>query len=134
MATIKQDKDLQSGDRSKSYALIESKIVPHFDFVRMTRLALGKNWNQASPEQQKSNDPLAATLRRLEGAFSLAFLYPDRIERQARMIAYAPKMMAVLQALVEQTKSEPENVPDDIAALAQEAKAIARYVDQDAPQ
>ena len=54
MTAIKQDKELQSGDRSKSYALIEGKIVPHFDFVRMTRLALGRNWNQASPDQQKA--------------------------------------------------------------------------------
>lgn len=34
----------------------------------------------ASPEQQKSVDPLAATLRRLQGAFSLVFMFPDRIE------------------------------------------------------
>jgi amidophosphoribosyltransferase len=34
----------------------------------------------ASPEQQKSPDPLAATLRRLQGAFSLVFLFADRIE------------------------------------------------------
>jgi phospholipid transport system substrate-binding protein len=54
MTSIKQDKELQSGDRSKSYALVEAKIVPHFDFVRMTRLALGKNWNQATPDQQKA--------------------------------------------------------------------------------
>lgn len=52
MVTIKTDKDLQAGDRAKSYALIESRIVPHFDFQRMTRLALGKNWNKATPEQQ----------------------------------------------------------------------------------
>ena len=52
MATIKSDKDIASGDRSKTYALVESKIVPRFDFLRMTRLALGKNWNQATPEQQ----------------------------------------------------------------------------------
>jgi amidophosphoribosyltransferase len=32
----------------------------------------------ASPEQQKTPDPLAATLRRLQGAFSLVFLFPDR--------------------------------------------------------
>jgi len=61
-------------------------------------------------------------------------LYPERIERQARMIAYAPKMFALLQALIEQTRDEPENVPDDVAALSQEAKAIMRYVEQDAPQ
>jgi amidophosphoribosyltransferase len=34
----------------------------------------------ASPEQQKTPDPLAATLRRLQGAFSLVMLFPDRIE------------------------------------------------------
>ncbi len=34
----------------------------------------------ASPEQHRTPDPLAATLRRLEGAFSLVLLFPDRIE------------------------------------------------------
>lgn len=34
----------------------------------------------ASPQQQRAPDPLAATLRRLQGAFSLVFLFPDRIE------------------------------------------------------
>jgi amidophosphoribosyltransferase len=34
----------------------------------------------ASPQQQQTPDPLAATLRRLQGAFSLVFLFPDRIE------------------------------------------------------
>jgi len=34
----------------------------------------------ASPRQQQSSDPIAATLRRLQGAFSLVFLFPDRIE------------------------------------------------------
>lgn len=34
----------------------------------------------ASPLQQQSPDPLGATLRHLQGAFSLVFLFPDRIE------------------------------------------------------
>ncbi|MBM4109148.1 MAG: amidophosphoribosyltransferase [Phycisphaerae bacterium] len=34
----------------------------------------------ASPQQQRAPDPLAAALRRLQGAFSLVFLFPDRIE------------------------------------------------------
>ncbi|MEM7622751.1 MAG: amidophosphoribosyltransferase [Planctomycetota bacterium] len=34
----------------------------------------------ASPEQRKTSDPLAATLRRLQGAFSVVFLFEDRIE------------------------------------------------------
>ena len=34
--------------------LIEQKVAPHFDFERMTRLAVGRNWRQATPEQQKA--------------------------------------------------------------------------------
>ncbi len=34
----------------------------------------------ASPEQRNTPDPLAATLRKLQGAFSLVVLFPDRIE------------------------------------------------------
>lgn len=61
-------------------------------------------------------------------------LYPERIEFQARMIVNAPKMMAVLEALIESVKAEPENVPDGIASLAHEAQTIVRYIDQEAPQ
>ncbi len=49
---IKTDHDLQVGDRQKAFAVVDGKIAPHFDFVRMTRLALGKNWAKATPEQQ----------------------------------------------------------------------------------
>jgi len=59
-------------------------------------------------------------------------LYPERVERQARMIAYTPKVIAVLQALIDQTEAEPEDVPDAIAALVREAKAITRYIEQNA--
>ncbi len=50
---LKQDKDIQAGDPKKVAALIDTKVLPHFDFVRMTRLAMGRNWRSASPEQQK---------------------------------------------------------------------------------
>ena len=51
---IRQDKDLKAGDTSKMAQLIEEKIVPHFDFERMTRLAVGRNWREATPEQRKT--------------------------------------------------------------------------------
>ena len=53
VAILKKDKDIQAGDSKKAAELIETKIVPHFDFIRMTRLAMGRNWRVASPEQQK---------------------------------------------------------------------------------
>ena len=51
---IKKDKDIQAGDRKKILALVETKILPHFDFVRITRLAVGKHWRAATPEQQQA--------------------------------------------------------------------------------
>src|SRR5260221_6195948 len=64
VAILKQDKDIQAGDSKKAADLIETKIVPHFDFIRMTRLAMGRSWRDASPEQQKQ---LAAEFKTLLG-------------------------------------------------------------------
>ncbi|MDH5552941.1 MAG: ABC transporter substrate-binding protein [Nitrosomonas sp.] len=49
---IKEDEAIKSGDKEKMLDLVETKIIPHFDFTRMTRLAMGKNWRNASEEQQ----------------------------------------------------------------------------------
>ena len=53
LASIRSDKELQAGNPAKVKALIETKLVPHFDTTRMTALAMGRNWRSASPEQQK---------------------------------------------------------------------------------
>lgn len=53
IALVKQDPDIKSGRTSKVYALVETKILPHFDFERMTKLAVARNWNTATPEQQQ---------------------------------------------------------------------------------
>jgi len=50
--TIKNDKDIQAGNQQKIFALAEEKILPNFDFDRVCRMVLGKNWKAASPEQQ----------------------------------------------------------------------------------
>ena len=52
-ATIMKDKDIQAGDTRKAADLIEAKIVPHFNFTRMARIAMARNWRSATPEQQK---------------------------------------------------------------------------------
>lgn len=50
---IKADPKLQAGDPARVREVIEARLLPHFDFARMTQLAMGRNWRQASPEQQK---------------------------------------------------------------------------------
>lgn len=50
---IAKDKAIQAGDRGKLMDVIESKVLPHFNFNAMAALAMGRNWNQATPEQKK---------------------------------------------------------------------------------
>jgi phospholipid transport system substrate-binding protein len=50
---IKADKAIQAGDVSKVVALVDSKVMPNVNFQRMTASAVGRNWRQATPEQQK---------------------------------------------------------------------------------
>ena len=49
---IQKDKDIQKGDRKKVIALIESKVLPHFNFPAMTASAVGRNWDKASADQK----------------------------------------------------------------------------------
>ena len=44
LAILRADKDIQSGNKKKVLDLVEAKVLPHFNFARMTRLAVGKNW------------------------------------------------------------------------------------------
>ena len=54
IAIIKQDRDIQAGDQSKILALVDAKVLPHFDFERMTQLAVGRPWRTATPEQKQA--------------------------------------------------------------------------------
>ena len=54
IAAIRQDKEIQGGNSRKVADLVEAKILPHFNFARMTQLAVAVNWRRASLEQQRS--------------------------------------------------------------------------------
>ena len=51
--TLRNSPEIRAGDSAKAAELIQTIVLPHFDFVRMTRLAVGKNWRSATPEQQQ---------------------------------------------------------------------------------
>lgn len=52
LSIVKTDKDIQAGDQQKIFAIAEEKILPNFDFERVCRMVLGKNWRSASADQQ----------------------------------------------------------------------------------
>jgi phospholipid transport system substrate-binding protein len=53
IAAIKADPQIQAGNAARIHEVMESKLLPNFDFARMTALAMGKNWRSATPEQQQ---------------------------------------------------------------------------------
>lgn len=51
--SVKADKSIQGGDLKKIMALVDTKVLPHVNFRRMTASAVGRYWRQATPEQQQ---------------------------------------------------------------------------------
>jgi phospholipid transport system substrate-binding protein len=62
LEAIQTDRQLQAGDKRKALALAEEKVLPHVDFREAARLAVGRPWASASPEQQQK---LTAEFRRM---------------------------------------------------------------------
>lgn len=52
LEVVKQDKDIKAGNQKKILELVDAKVLPHFDFERMTRLAVGRGWRNATAEQR----------------------------------------------------------------------------------
>lgn len=71
--SIHSDKALQAGNKRKALALAERKILPHVDFRAATRLAVGRAWREATPEQKTE---LVRTFRSM-----LVRIYANAIDR-----------------------------------------------------
>jgi phospholipid transport system substrate-binding protein len=54
LALIGRHKDVQPADAAKLEHVIQTKVVPLFNFERMTQIAMGGNWRLATAEQQKA--------------------------------------------------------------------------------
>jgi phospholipid transport system substrate-binding protein len=102
LAAIKSDKQLAAGDRQKALKLAEEKILPYVDFEQATRLAVGRSWAQATPEQKKR---LVTEFKNM-----LVRTYSNAIE------AYQGQTLKVLPARGKQD-------PEDTAVRAQFVRA-----------
>jgi phospholipid transport system substrate-binding protein len=51
--SIKADKSIHNGDINKIITLVDQRVMPNVNFLRMTASAVGPTWRQATPEQQK---------------------------------------------------------------------------------
>ncbi|WP_426319962.1 MlaC/ttg2D family ABC transporter substrate-binding protein [Pseudoduganella sp. R-43] len=106
LETAKSDKDIQAGNQKKVMDLVETKILPYVDFQRMTSLAAGRYWREATPEQQKQ---LAAEFRTL-----LIFTYSGALSQvKDQTVDFKPMRSSPgdteveVRSQVNQTRGEP---------------------------
>ena len=102
LAVIKADKDLQSGNSAKVVELAEQKVLPHFDFERMTRLAVGRNWAQASDAQKQALVKEFRTLLVRTYSTSLAAYRNQAIEVKPSRAGAGDKDTVVRTAIIQQ--------------------------------
>jgi phospholipid transport system substrate-binding protein len=102
LTIIKADKDLQSGNISKVVQLAEQKVLPHFDFERMTRLAVGRNWAQASAEQKQALTKEFRTMLVRTYSSSLSQYRNQTIEVKPSKVGPNDKEATVRTAVIQQ--------------------------------
>ncbi len=102
LTIIKSDKDLQSGNSRKVVELAEAKVLPHFDFARMTRLAVGRNWAQATDAQKEALTKEFRTLLVRTYSTSLSQYRNQTIEVKPSKIAAGDKDAVVRTAVIQQ--------------------------------
>jgi phospholipid transport system substrate-binding protein len=106
LTIVRQDKDIQSGNTKKAIELVEVKVLPNFNFQHMTALAMGKDWNKASPEQKKQLSEEFKTL--LVRTYSNALTgYKDQTVRYKPTKMQADDTDVVVKTEVVQSGSKP---------------------------
>jgi len=102
LTIIKSDKDMQAGNTTKVVELAEQKVLPHFDFERMTRLAVGRNWAQASDAQKQALVKEFRTLLVRTYSTSLAAYRNQTIEVKPARVGPQDKDTVVRTAIIQQ--------------------------------
>jgi phospholipid transport system substrate-binding protein len=109
---LKQDKELAAGSQERLLQVVESKILPHFDFERMTRLTVGKHWKGASAEQKEALQREFKNL--LIRTYSTAFTGYQNQSVEVKPMRAPPKDSATVQTLITQPGGQPIEVNYDL--------------------
>ena len=120
---IKNDKDIQAGNQQKIFALAEEKILPNFDFEKVSRLVLGKNWTNATPEQKTAFQAEFKTLLLRTYATALSKYKNQSIEyKPFRMEAGAES--ATVKTAIQQPGGDPISVDYGLSKKADDWKVF----------
>lgn len=103
---VRTDKAIQAGDTRRVLELVDAKVLPHFDFRRMTMLAVGRDWRQAAPDQQSRLTEAFRTLLVRTYSNALTQYRDQRIEFRPARFAPADTRVQVRTEVV-QTGAQP---------------------------
>lgn len=123
LAIVKQDKDIQAGNQKKILELVDAKVLPHFDFTRMTQLAVGKSWRAATPEQKQA---LVTQFRNmLVRTYTKAFtVYRDQTVEVKPFKMAADATEATVKTLINKPGAQPVPVDYEMKKSADGWKAF----------
>jgi phospholipid transport system substrate-binding protein len=123
IAAIRQDKAVQAGDSRRIAALVETRILPHFDTRRATQLAMGVNWRHASAEQQEELTREFTTLlvRTYSGALAA---YRDQAIVFRPLRAAPADTEVTVYSQVRQSGAEPIAIEYDLAKAGAQWKVF----------
>lgn len=102
----KNDKEIQAGNQKRVYDMVESKILPYIDFPRMTSLAAGKSWKEATPDQQKQLTNEFRTLLVFTYSGAISQIKDQRVEFKPMRAAPDDTEVEVRSQVI-QTRGEP---------------------------
>jgi phospholipid transport system substrate-binding protein len=111
---VRADKDLRAGNQKKLLELVDAKVLPHFNFERMTKLAVGKSWRTATPEQKQ--EMMTEFRIMLVRTYTKAFTsYRDQtVEIKAFKLDAAATEVTVKTAIVKPGSQQPILVDYDM--------------------
>lgn len=128
IAIIRQDKDIQAGNPVKVANMVETRILPLFDFTRMTQLAVARNWRAATPEQQQALTREFKTL--LVRTYSVALSSDrDQVIDFKPLRAAAGDTEVTVKSVMKQPGMEPLTMDYDMEKQAAEWKVYDIKID-----
>jgi phospholipid transport system substrate-binding protein len=106
IAAMKQDRDLHGGQPKQVAGLIQTRVLPLFDFSRMTQIAVARNWRLATPEQQAALTSEFKTL--LVRTYSTALSsYRDQVIEFRSMHTAPADSEVTVKSVVKQSGTAP---------------------------
>ena len=102
---VKADKAIQGGDISRTIALVDTMIMPHVNFQRMTAFSVGPAWRQATPEQKKRLQDEFKTL--LVRTYAGALAQVNDVSFNVKPMRYSPDDKEVIVRTLVKGRGDP---------------------------